>query len=69
MASQDFKRKHSAILNGDAKGYSRLMGEDEEAFKRNPKISLNQVRNRLPHQAPLEVDRIVAALREAGLPD
>ncbi|MGD0235937.1 MAG: adenylate/guanylate cyclase domain-containing protein [Syntrophorhabdales bacterium] len=30
MASQDFKRKLTAILSADVKGYSRLMGENEE---------------------------------------
>ncbi len=29
MATQDFKRKLTAILHADIKGYSRLMGEDE----------------------------------------
>jgi len=31
MATEDFKLKLSAILSADVKGYSRLMGEDEEA--------------------------------------
>ncbi len=31
MATQYFKRKLAAILHADVKGYSRLMGEDEEA--------------------------------------
>jgi TolB-like protein/class 3 adenylate cyclase/lipopolysaccharide biosynthesis regulator YciM len=31
MAEQDFKRKLTAILSADVKGYSRLMREDEEA--------------------------------------
>jgi adenylate cyclase len=34
MANQDFKRKLTAILSADVKGYSRLMGEDEEATVR-----------------------------------
>ena len=34
MASQDFKRKLTAILSADVKDYSRLMGEDEEATVR-----------------------------------
>jgi TolB-like protein/class 3 adenylate cyclase/cytochrome c-type biogenesis protein CcmH/NrfG len=34
MTDQDFKRKLAAILSADAKGYSRLMGEDEEATVR-----------------------------------
>ncbi len=34
MATQDFKRKLAAILSADVEGYSRLMGEDEEATVR-----------------------------------
>jgi adenylate cyclase len=34
MATQDFKRKLTAILSADVEGYSRLMGEDEEATVR-----------------------------------
>jgi hypothetical protein len=30
MTTQEVKRKLSAILSADVKGYSRLMGEDEE---------------------------------------
>ena len=30
MAPEKFKRKLAAILSADVKGYSRLMGEDEE---------------------------------------
>lgn len=30
MAAEKFKRKLKAILSADVKGYSRLMGEDEE---------------------------------------
>jgi len=55
--------------------YSEV-GRDEEAkaaaaevLKRNPEISLKQVRNRLPYKDPAEVERILAALRKAGLPD
>nr|MBC8391210.1 hypothetical protein [Deltaproteobacteria bacterium] len=31
MAQEDFKRKLTAILSADVEGYSRLMGEDEDA--------------------------------------
>jgi len=31
MAPEEFKRKLTAILSADVEGYSRLMGEDEEA--------------------------------------
>jgi len=34
MATEDFKRKLTAILSADVKGYSRLMGEDEDATVR-----------------------------------
>ncbi len=34
MTKQDFKRKLTAILSADVEGYSRLMGEDEEATVR-----------------------------------
>jgi adenylate cyclase len=34
MAEESFKRKLTAILSADAKGYSRLMSEDEEATVR-----------------------------------
>jgi adenylate cyclase len=34
METQDYKRKLTAILSADVKGYSRLMGEDEEATVR-----------------------------------
>jgi adenylate cyclase len=34
MTTRDFKRKLTAILSADVKGYSRLMGEDEEATVR-----------------------------------
>jgi adenylate cyclase len=34
MATQDFKRKLTAILSADVEGYSRLMSEDDEATVR-----------------------------------
>jgi len=34
MTSEGFRRKLTAILSADAVGYSRLMGEDEEATVR-----------------------------------
>ena len=34
MTEQGFKRKLTAILSADVEGYSRLMGEDEEATVR-----------------------------------
>jgi adenylate cyclase len=40
-----------------------------EVLKRNPKTSLKQIRNRLPYKNPADVERIIASLRKAGLPD
>ena len=34
MSAEEFRRKLTAILSADVKGYSRLMGEDEEATVR-----------------------------------
>ena len=34
MTNEGVKRKLAAILNADVKGYSRLMGEDEDATVR-----------------------------------
>ena len=34
MAQEGFKRKLAAILSADVEGYSRLIGEDEEATVR-----------------------------------
>ena len=79
IAAYDKRRErnpHSTMpYLGLALVYSEV-GRDEEAraaasevLKRNPKFSLNQARNRIPYQDPAEVDRIIAALRKAGLPD
>jgi adenylate cyclase len=38
MATEDFKRKLTAILSADVKGYSRLMGEDDQATVRTIKV-------------------------------
>ena len=38
MSTQEFKRKLAAILSADVKGYSRLMGEDEEATVRTSTV-------------------------------
>ena len=37
MTAEKFKRKLTAILSADVKGYSRLMGEDEESTLRTLK--------------------------------
>ena len=38
MAAEDFKRKLTAIVSADVKGYSRLMGEDDEGTVRTIKV-------------------------------
>ncbi len=40
MAEEGFKRKLAAILSADVEGYSRLMGEGEEATVRTLKAML-----------------------------
>ncbi len=37
MTTEGFKRKLTAILSADVKGYNRLMGEDKEATIRTLK--------------------------------
>jgi adenylate cyclase len=37
MAEEAIKRKPTAILSADVEGYSRLMGDDEEATARTLK--------------------------------
>jgi adenylate cyclase len=49
MATQDFKRKLTAILSADVEGYSRLMGEDEEATVRTI-TAYREVMTTLIHQ-------------------
>jgi hypothetical protein len=41
MTQEGFKRKLTAILSADAVGYSRLMGEDEEATVRTISFNLS----------------------------
>jgi len=54
MTTQEVKRKLTAILSADVKGYSRLMGEDEEwtlrtlnAYKETMKSLIQQHRGRI----------------------
>ena len=49
MATQDFKRKLTAIFSADVEGYSRLMGEDEEATVRTI-TTYREVMTTLIHQ-------------------
>ena len=43
MTTQEVKRKLTAILSADVKGYSRLMGEDEEGTIRTLKIYMEVI--------------------------
>ena len=43
MSPEKFKRKLAAILSADVKGYSRLMGEDEEGTIRTLKVYLEVI--------------------------
>ena len=43
MPAEIFKRKLTAILSADVKGYSRLMGEDEEGTIRTPNAYLEAI--------------------------
>jgi adenylate cyclase len=60
MAPEKFKRKLTAILIADVKGYSRLMGTDEEATVRTlqayrevmtSSIQHHRFRRKLPYLA------------------
>ena len=43
MTTEKFKRKLAAILSADVKGYSRLMGEDEEETIRTLKAYMEAI--------------------------
>ena len=45
MAAEEFKRRLTAILSADVEGYSRLMGEDEEATIRTLKTYRATIRD------------------------
>lgn len=55
MAEKGFKRKLTAILSADAVGYSRLMGEDEEATIR----TLTEYREAITAQVKQHKGRVV----------
>ena len=77
MTAEKFKRKLTAILSADVKGYSRLMGEDEEGTIRTlnayiPKFSVDNYAKVVPFKVvpfkdPSETDKFINALRKAGL--
>jgi adenylate cyclase len=55
MAKEGFKRKLTAILSADVKGYSRLMGEDEETTIR----TLTEYREALSEKVAFHHGRVV----------
>jgi adenylate cyclase len=57
MATQEVKRKLTAILSADVKGYSRLMGEDEEGTIR----ILNTYKERMSNLIQQQRGRVVDA--------
>ncbi len=67
MATEGFKRKLAAILSTDAVGYSRLMGEAAEVTRINPIFSLTKYAKEIPWKEGPKRDRILDALRRAGL--
>ena len=49
MTAEKFKRKLSAILSADVKGYSRLMGEDEEGTIHTLKVYMEVITGFIQH--------------------
>ena len=60
MTTEGYKRKLTAILSADVKGYSRLMGEDEEATLR----TLTAYRNAMSDLVQQYRGRVVDALAD-----
>jgi hypothetical protein len=58
MTPEKFKRKLTAILSADVKGYSRLMGEDGEATVRTLQAYKEVMAGSIQHHR----GRVVAAL-------
>ena len=56
MTTQEVKRKLAAILSADAKGYSRLMGEDEEGTIRTLNTYKEAMLNLIQQQRGRVVD-------------
>jgi adenylate cyclase len=74
MSTQEFKRKLTAILSADVEGYSRLMGQDEEArieaaeaLRASPKFTLVKFKKRLTYKKKADRDQFLGALHKAGL--
>jgi len=56
MTAQELKRKLTAILSADVKGYSRLMGDDEEWTVRTLDTFKNVMKNIIPQHRGRVVD-------------
>ena len=56
MTTQEVKRKLTAILSADVKGYSRLMGEDEESTARTLNIYKEVMAGLIQHHHGRVVD-------------
>jgi adenylate cyclase len=77
MVEERARRKLSAILSADVKGFSRLMSQDEEATVKTLKqhratISglVSEHRGRVaPFKDPAVTERDMELMRKAGLPD
>jgi len=77
MAGEKFKRKLTAILSADVKGYSRLMGEDEEWTVRTLKGYKDVMANLIQQHRGRVVDAVQCSVeiqkelttRNAGLPE
>ena len=50
MAEKGFKRKLSAILSADVKGYSKLMGDDERLLNKYFPIVIWEYQERTWHE-------------------
>ena len=56
-----------AIIYSEAGREEEARAEAEEILKVSPNFSLEGLRQRLPYKDPGEVERVLAALRKAGL--
>ena len=56
MTAQELKRKLTAILSADVKGYSRLMGDDEEWTVRTLDTFKNVMKSIIPQHRGRVVD-------------
>ena len=57
MTEKDYKRKLTAILSADVAGYSRLMGEDENATIRTL-INYRELMSTRSHQTSINYKEI-----------